>query len=233
MSRQREYVVARYEHKDSRFEILVDPDKALLYREGKKIDLDEVVVSDFIYKDSRKGLKASPGEIRKVFGTDDPKVVFDKILREGELQLTTEQRRKLLEAKRKRVIDYIARSAIDPSTKTPIPPARIEAALEQARVSIDLYKSVEKQAAEAVKAIAKIIPIKIARAIVKVKVPSRYAGKAYTQLMRLGEVKKSQWLNDGSLVMEIEIPAGAQNEVIDKIAQATRGEAQVSVSEFK
>ncbi len=224
-----EYVIARYEKGGHKFEILVDPDKAFKYREGEKIPIDEVLVGDYVYKDARKGDRASPEEVRKVFGTADIKKVADSILRKGELQLTTAQRRKLLEAKRKLIINYIARSAIDPRTKTPIPPQRIERAMEEARIAVDLYKSVEEQAAKIVKAIARHLPIKIARALITVRVPPAVAGRAYSELRRLGEVKNERWLNDGSLLIEIEIPAGMQGEVMDSISRTTRGMAEVKV----
>ncbi len=224
-----EYVIARYEKGGHKFEILVDPDKAFKYREGEKIPIDDVLVGDYIYKDARKGDRASPEEVRKVFGTTDIKKVADTILRKGELQLTTAQRRKLLEAKRRLIINYIARSAIDPRTKTPIPPQRIEKAMEEAKVAVDLYKSVEEQAAKIVKAIARHLPIKIARALITVRVPPTVAGRAYSELRRLGEVKNERWLNDGSLLIEIEIPAGMQGEVMDSISRATRGMAEVKV----
>ncbi len=224
-----EYVIARYEKGGHKFEILVDPDKAFKYREGEKIPIDDVLVGDYIYKDARKGDRASPEEVRKVFGTTDIKKVADIILRKGELQLTTAQRRKLLEAKRRLIINYIARSAIDPRTKTPIPPQRIEKAMEEAKVAVDLYRSVEEQAAKIVKAIARHLPIKIARALITVRVPPAVAGRAYSELRRLGEVKNERWLNDGSLLIEIEIPAGMQGEVMDSISRATRGMAEVKV----
>jgi ribosome maturation protein SDO1 len=225
----KEYVVARYEKGGHRFEILVNPDNAFKLREGGKVSIDDVLVGDYIYKDVRKGDRASPEEVKKVFGTTDVKKVAEIIVKHGELHLTTEQRRKLLEAKRKLVINYIARSAIDPKTKTPIPPQRIERALEEARFSIDLYKPVEEQAAKAVKAIAHILPIKIAKAYITVKVPPQYAGRAYSELRKLGEVKNERWLNDGSLQIELEIPAGMQAEVIDSINRASKGTAEVNV----
>ena len=225
----RGYVIARYEVKGRKFELLVNPDKALQYREGARINIDDVLVGDYVYKDVRKGDRASPEELKKIFGTDDIRKVADIIIKRGELQLTTEQRRKLLEAKKKQIINYIARSAIDPQTKTPIPPQRIEKAMEEARVSIDLYRRVEEQAAQIVRVIARILPIKIARAYITVKVPPEVAARAFQELRRLGEVKNERWLNDGSYLIEIELPAGMQTEVIDRINRVTKGTAEVNV----
>lgn len=231
-SRGREYVVARYEVKGHRFEILVDPEKALEYREGRKVDLDEVLKGDYVYKDARKGDKASPEELVRVFGTDDIRVVADAIIKRGELQLTTEQRRRMLESRRRQIVTYIARSAVDPKTKAPIPPQRIEKAMEEARVTVDLYRSVEEQAAAIVKAISRILPIRIARARFRVKVPPEIAAKAAQELRKLGEVKGEQWGKDGSYEIEFEVPAGLQQEVIDRINRATKGQSEVKIEVF-
>jgi len=225
----RDYIIAKYESHGKKFEILVDPQLAFQYRETGKPNIREVLVGEFIYKDARKGLKASPEDVRKVFGTEDVYKVADIILKKGELQLTAEQRRRMLEAKRKLIVTFLSRNAIDPKTKLPIPPARIEKAMEEARVGIDLYKPVEEQALMVARAISRILPIKIARAIIQAVIPPAYSGRVYQQARGLGELKKADWRTDGSLIIEVEIPAGMQNEVIDKINKLTRGEANVKV----
>jgi len=225
----REYVIARYEVGGRRFEILVNPSLALEFRERGKPSIKEVLVGEFIYKDARKGLKASPEEVKKTFGTDDILKVAEIIVRDGELQLTTEQRRKMLEMKRKLVVSFLSRNAIDPRTNTPIPPQRIESAMEEARVGIDLYKSAEEQAMAVVKALSRVLPIKLAKALIRVNVPPAYAGRVYQQARSLGELKRADWKSDGSLLLEIEIPAGMQSEVIDKINSITKGEATVNI----
>jgi len=229
MGPSHEYVIARYEAGGSRFEILVDPDLAFRFKSGEKVDMDELLVSDTVYKDARKGLKASPESLRKIFGTDDITVVARRILEDGELQLTAAQRRKMLEAKKRQVINYIARNAIDPKTRLPIPVTRIENLFEELRISVDLYKSAEAQAIEAVKKMSRVIPIKLARALLLVRIPPEYSGRVYGELARLGEIKKTDWKTDGSLIAEIEIPAGAQTEVINRLNKLTRGRAYVDV----
>lgn len=223
------HVIARYEAKGHRFEILVNPDLALKVKEGKTVNIDELLVGDYVYKDARKGLKASPESLKAVFGTDDIKKVALEIIKRGEIHLTAEQRRKIIENKRRQIISLIARNAIDPKTKLPIPPKRIELAMEQARVSIDPFKSPESQVEEIVSKIARIIPIKIAKAYIAVKVPPQFSGKAYKVLSSIGEIKKSNWLSDGSLLVEIEIPAGMQEEFIERINKLTHGSANIKV----
>lgn len=226
----KEYVIAKYESRGSRFEVLVKPDQALKFREGdKKVSVDDFLVSDFIYKDVKKGLKSSPDELNRVFGTEDVRVIAAEIVRKGELQLTTDQRRALLDAKKKQIINYVAKSAIDPKTKTPIPPQRIEKAMEEAKVGVDLYKSVEEQATHIIKEISKFIPIKVARALITIKIPAEHSRKVYNDIRRLGDVKNQQWLSDGALMVELEVPAGLQTEVIDKVNSLCRGSAEVSI----
>lgn len=227
--KEKEYVIARLNIKGKKFEILVDPEKAYVFKEGKAVPIHEIVISDYIYKDVKKGLKASPEEVEQVFGTSDIIKIAEKIIKEGELQLTTEQRRKLLEAKKRQIVYYIAKSAVDPRTKTPIPQSRIEKALEEAKVSIDFYKSVEEQIPTIVKALTKIMPIKLAKALLGITIPTEYASKVAAQVMKLGEVKRYTWAPDGALVVELEIPAGMQNEVIDQINKLTRGSAHTKV----
>ncbi len=223
------YVIARFEYKGHRFEILVNPDLALKVKEGKQVNIDELLVGDIVYKDARKGLKASPESLKSVFGTDDIKKVAVEIIKRGEIHLTAEQRRKLLELKKRQVINLIAKNVIDPKTKLPIPPKRIELAMEQARVSIDPFKPPEAQFEEIISKISRIIPIKVAKAYIAVKIPPQYSGKAYKILPSLGTIKRTNWLSDGSLLVELEIPAGMQDEVIDRLNKVTHGSTQVKI----
>ncbi|AFK50835.1 ribosome maturation protein SBDS [Thermogladius calderae 1633] len=222
-------MIVRLEEKGHRFEVLVNPDLALKVKEGKPVNVDDLLVGDFIYKDARKGLKASPESLREVFKTDDVRQIALEIVRRGEIQLTAEQRRKFVEEKKKQIITLISKNAVDPKTKLPIPQKRIELAIEQAKVSIDPFKPPEAQMEEILSKIARVIPIKIAKAYLSVRIPPEYAGKIHKPITQLGEVKKSTWMNDGSLLMEIEIPAGMQQEFIDKVNSLTKGTAQVKI----
>jgi len=228
-----DYIIAWIEVKGKRFEILVRPDPAFRFKEGEKVDIEDVLWTDTIYRDSRKALKASPNEVKAAFGTLDVKKIAEKILREGNIQLTEEQRRKLIEAKKKQIITFIARNAIDPKTGRPIPETRIETAFEQLRISVDPFKDAESQAIEAVRQIARLMPIKLAKALVRVVIPPQFSGRAYRELARLGNLLKAEWKNDGSLVAELEIPAGSQVEVVQRIQSIAKGQARVDVKVVK
>ncbi|MFP3230247.1 MAG: ribosome assembly factor SBDS [Caldisphaera sp.] len=229
LTKKQEFIIAWIEIKGQKFEIPVKPDLAFKFREGEKVSISEVLWADTIFKDVKKGLKASPDSLKKAFGTEDIIKIAEKILREGQIQLTEEERKKMIEAKRKQIINYIVKNTIDPKAGKPIPEQRIENALDQIRLNIDPFKAAEAQALEAVKKLSILMPIKIAKALLEISIPSEYSSRAYKEIQRLGEVKKTNWGSDGSLKVELEIPAGAQLEVIDKIQTLAKGQANVSV----
>ena len=132
-----EVSVVRYTHAGDKFEILVKPDPALEYRLGRRADIASVLVSDDVYSDSGKGTKPPSERLLKAFGTDDVAAAAKAILEGGELSLTTDQRRRMIEEKRRQVVEHIAKTYVDPRTHLPHPPLRIEQAMKEARVPID------------------------------------------------------------------------------------------------
>ncbi len=229
MPETEEYVTARLETHGTRFEILVRSELAWKVRSGKSADLRDALAGDFVYKDAKKGLKASEDLVLKVFGTQDIYKVAEEILKKGEIQLTSEQRRELAENKRKQIVNFITRNAIDPKTGLPHPATRIELAMEEARVSIDPFKDADWQAMDVIKELRPLLPLKIAQLVVAVKIPAAYASRTFGILQKLGSVKQSDWRNDGSLQATMEIPAGTRGSLIEKVNEATRGEAEIQV----
>jgi ribosome maturation protein SDO1 len=135
MTKQKEsYTIARLVRGDT-FEILVDPDNALKYKMGEKIPISKVLIYEEIYTDAKKGIRASEEQLLKAFKTKDKLAIATKILTEGTLQITSEQRHRLIEEKKRQIIEFISKSAVDPRTKLPHPPQRVELAMEQAGMS--------------------------------------------------------------------------------------------------
>jgi len=83
------YTTARITINGERFEILVKPDPALDFKLGKQISLSQILAIDEIYSDAGKGTRASIEKLKQCFGTIDTVKIAEKILKEGELQLTT------------------------------------------------------------------------------------------------------------------------------------------------
>jgi ribosome maturation protein SDO1 len=223
------YTTARITINGERFEILVKPDPALDFKLGKQISLSQILAIDEIYSDAGKGTRASIEKLKQCFGTIDTVKIAEKILKEGELQLTTEQRRKLVEEKRKQIIAFISRNCIDPRTGAPHPPLRIEQALTQIKPSIDPFKSAEEQAKDIIEKLKQIIPIKIERMKVSVKIPSKYAAKAYGAIKSFGNILKEEWQSDGSWLGMVEMPAGLYGPFIEKVGKLTQGSVQTNI----
>ncbi len=225
-----EMTIVRYSHEGDKFEILVKPDAALEYKLGRRTDHGPVMISDDVYTDSGKGTKPSAEKLQKAFGTSDPAEASRIILQNGELNLTTEQRRKMTDEKRRQIIEFIAKTYVDPRTHLPHPPLRIEQAMKDARVSVDPQRGTEPQAKEMVEKLRSIIPLKSENAELLVTIPAQYASKSYAVLKSVGTLRDEQWQNDGSLKAILEIPAGDRPAVIDRLGSITRGSAGVEVA---
>jgi ribosome maturation protein SDO1 len=224
-----EAIVARFGHGVTHFEVLVDPKSVMLLREGKETDVLKHLAIDTVFKDSRKGDHATSEMIMKAFGTTDIATVALKIIKDGEVQLTTDQRRQMLEQKRKQIVTDIARSAWNPQTKTPHPPGRIEKAMEEAKVHIDPFKPTDVQVNEVLKAIKPLIPISMERVQIAFKIPALYAGKGYAEVRKLGDLARESWQNDGSFLGVIELPAGMQSEILDHLNHLTKGSVETKL----
>jgi len=221
--------VVKYSFEGEKFEILVKPDPALDYKLGKKKDISSVLVSDDIYTDSSKGTKPSMEKLLKAFKTDDSAEIAQKILQKGDLNLTTDQRRKMVEDKKKQLVEFIAKTYVDPRTHLPHPPLRIEQAMKDARVSVDPQKSMDEQVKDIVEKLRSIIPLKSENLSLEIIIPAQFASQSYAVLKSVGSLKKEEWQNNGSLKAILEIPAAARPHVIDRLGSITKGSATVEV----
>ena len=219
-------MTARYEHGEHHFEVLIDPYDAQKLKNGEEVDLEKALAIDEVFKDSKKGDRASDTTVKKVFGTTDVLVVARRIVMEGEIQLTTDQRRKMTEEKRKQIITYIARNAINPLAKAPHPPQRIENAMTEARVHVDPFKSVESQVKSVLDAIKVLIPIRIEKATLAVKLTAEQYGRVYRDITDFGQIKKEEWTGGGDWIGLVELPAGMQGEFLDRLGKKTHGVVQ-------
>ncbi|MCL4373488.1 MAG: ribosome assembly factor SBDS [Candidatus Marsarchaeota archaeon] len=221
-------IIVKLSKSGEEFEILVDSELAYEYITGKRSDPMSVIEAEEIFKDARKGERQSEGNIRKVFGTTELAKVVEYILKNADIPLTTEQRNRLLEEKRKQIIDIIAKNSIDPRTNAPNPPLRIENAMKEARVSINPFRSASEQIEEVVKKLNVYMPIKFTTVKIEVVIPPEFANRCYGILKHFG-LKGEQWLSNGSLEATVEFPAGMRNDFFDKINGATQGMAQIKI----
>ena len=212
---------------NDKFEILVKPDLALEYKLGKRNDLSSVLISDEIYSDANKGSRISTDKLNKHFKTTNSNEVIKQILLKGELNLTTDQRRKMVEEKRKQIIQYINKNFVDPKTKLPHPIQRIENGLEDIRVVIDPFKKAEDQIKLVVDSLRKVLPLASELSQLTITIPKTFSSNSIGFIKSSGSVISEEWLSDGSLKVRIEINAGVKGNFLDRLGSLTKGSAQV------
>jgi len=223
-------VIARYQHGQLNFEILVEPETAYRLKKGENVPIDNVIASRDVFSDSRRGLRANETDLNKTFGTNAIDKIAVKIIKDGEIQLTTEQKNKMQVERTKQIINLIARNAVDPRTHAPHPPNRIEKALEAARIHVDPFKPAQDQIEGALKAIKFILPIKLEIVRIAIKIPAENAVRVYGFVKEHKRIKE-EWESDGSLIAVVEIPAGLQGEFFDKLNKLTSGNNETKVIE--
>ena len=229
MVRLEDAVPARLKTHGVTFEVLVDPDGALALRRGDSVNIEEILAVEDVFENASRGDRSAEEDLIKAFETTDVAIIAEKIIKKGEISLTAEQRKQIIENKRRQVIEIIARNAINPQTKTPHPPGRIEQAMKEAKVNIDPSKSADELVNIAMKAIRPLIPIRFEEVEVAVKIPADYAPKAYGEIAAFGKVIRDAWQNNGSWIGVVKIPAGMQTDFYSLINHLTKGEAETKL----
>jgi len=249
------FIIGRIEKEGRSFEMLIDPEQAWeakkyireeisrRMKEGKeksrysieellndsKVNLELIFENFIVFEDLRRGKKGTDGDMKAVFNTTDGKVISAHILLNGEIQWTKTQREEERQKKVKQIISIISKNAINPQNNKPHPYQRIEKAIEEAKVKIDLMKNAEEQIDDVVKRIQTVIPIRIDQVELAIKIPSSFTAKGYGIVAQLAQIKKEEWQSDGSWVSVVNLPAGLQMDLIDKLNKLTHGRVQTKL----
>jgi len=221
-------VLARMEKGGKRYELLVDPEMVDDFKNNPdSINIDDFLAMDEVFHDARGGERPTEDAIENTFGTQDILEIAKIILDKGSIQLTTNQRKAIVEKMRQKIIHHIHSQAVDPKTKSPHPVTRIELALEESRYSVDPFKKLELQIKDAVDKLKVLIPLSFETMRLAFKVP----GSAYGGAMRVlrSYHVKDGWLEDGTWACVIEIPAGMKGEIIGQIMKVS---SQTEVKEM-
>ena len=222
-------IVARLESHGETFEILLDPAAMDLIKHGREIDLSKYLAVEDVFKNAKTGTHPPEDKIKEVFGTTDPLEIAKRVIEKGEVQITTEQRREMLESKRRRIITHIAANAINPQTKLPHPAQRIELALDEVKFRPDLFKPMDKEIEEAMKLLRPLLPIRFEKSKVAIKMSGNDYARCYEEIVHYGVVEHEEWGNDGSWMGVMEVPAGLTLELSEKLKHKTKGTASVKM----
>jgi ribosome maturation protein SDO1 len=222
------FTIVRLSAGNEKFEILVKPDPALEYKLGKKMDISNIMISDEIYSDANKGTRSSSEKLMKAFKTTDQFEIAKQIMEKGDLNMNTDQRRKMVEEKKRQIVEHINKNFVDPKTHMPHPISRINAVIDDARVAIDPFKRIDDQLKNIIEPMRKLLPLKSEILELTVTVPAQFSGQSFSVFKSIGDVKSEQWLSDGSLQVVLNLNAGLKSSFLDRIGTATKGSAQVS-----
>jgi ribosome maturation protein SDO1 len=209
-------VLARMEKGGKRYEVLLNPDLVDAFKgDPESVDLNAFMAMDEVFHDARGGERPTAEAIENTFGTQDIRTIATTILTKGSIQLTTAQRKAMVERMRQQIVHQIHVQAVDPKTKSPHPKTRIELALDESRYSVDPFKRLEDQVKEAIDKLKPMIPLSFESVRLAFKVP----GSAYGSVSRILRPyqQKEQWLENGSWAAVIECPAGMKPDLIDQI----------------
>ena len=221
-------VIARLEKNKKHFEVLVDPELAYDLKTGKIVSLSRMLAVNQVFFDSKKGERVSPTEIEKAFHESDVEKIAEEIVKHGDVQLTTDFRRKKTEEKRKQIATFISKYAINPQTRLPHPPDPILNAMEQARVNIDPFKPAEQQIDEIIKPLKSILPLSFEELNITAEIPAQYSSRVYRIMKEFGHFNE-QWVGE-KLIIKIKIPAGLKEKLYRTINALTEGNARIEES---
>ncbi len=211
-------VLARMEKSGKRYEVLVDPELVEQFKENPdSVRIDDLLAMDEVFHDARDGERPTSEAIENTFATQDIVQITQIILEKGTIQLTTNQRKIMVEKMRQQIIHHIHSQAVDPKTKSPHPKTRIELALDECRYSVDPFKRLEDQVKDAVEKLKSLIPLSFESVKLAFKISGTTMGKV-NQILR-PYLKKEGWLEDGSWACVIECPGGMKGELISQVMQ--------------
>ena len=222
-------VIARLESGGHRFEILIDPNEAQSYKEGEEIDWEDSIAVDGVWADSAKGERSPENILDEFFGSSDLIEIYKKILTEGTIQLTSEQKKEMIDNKRKQILSHIVANAMNPQTGGAHPPQRIENAIVEAKYNFDPIRSVEKQVEDIVRKIRPLIPISFEKVKAAVKIPAIHVGKCYGQISGLGTIENEEYQSDGSWIGIVKMSAASYNELENLLGSVTKGSAELKI----
>jgi ribosome maturation protein SDO1 len=220
--------IARLKKGGETFEVVLENiDKAIALKNGEQIDIRDAMNGDIIFKDAHKAEKISEQHMKEFLGTEDHFEAAKIIIKKGEIQLTSEQRKKILEFKTNKILNYIHQNACDPKTKLPLPLQRIELAMKEAKIHIDPADKVDYQIKKIIPKLQPILPLSFEHINLRIIIPAKYAGSAYSSVKSKHNPTNEKWLTDGSVQLELELVAGERNNLFDSLNKITNGEVQI------
>ncbi len=222
-----DFNLARLKKNGELFEIVINPDEAVAYKEGKDIPIKDIVRSEHIFSHAQRGDLVPEKHMASVFETNDTLKIAKIILDDGEIQLTESIRKKHTEQKYNKIVATIAREAFDPKTGLPHPPERIKLAMEEVKVKINHMKTAESQIDEIISKLKQVLPISTEKKMLLIVIPAEFAPKCQHFVRNNSLIKNENYGDDGSWEIEVQIPGGMSAKIKDELNSLTKGRVKI------
>lgn len=179
--------LVKYKSHKLNFELACYPNKVINWRNGVEKDLDEVLQIKGIYSNVKQGVFAKKSDLKKVFGKKSDDQIIEKILREGELQVTELERHSKMDNLLKDIASIIAEKCVDARTGRQVPYTIILRALtDDIHYSVKLNQSAKKQALQIIKQHKDTLGIDRAKMRIKVSFPTSLRDQIEDQVSQVG-----------------------------------------------
>jgi ribosome maturation protein SDO1 len=212
--------------KYQKLEIICNQGSIEAYREGKSC-LDDTLITQEIYKDAKKADRASEADIVEVFQHKDMSKALDEIIKKGDYQISTAERKKKVEEKRKQIVYYFHKNYMDPKSRLPHPITRIEAALSDIKaLRIHPHEPTENQAKQIMKQLRDIIPMKSNAMEGTITVPHAFLGQLQGVVRSSCTVLKEDYTDFGCK-MRVAFVASDLEKLLADINRVGKGEVSL------
>lgn len=172
--------VVKYQKGKTRLEILTLPGSVKKYADKldslKESDLNNILASDTVYTNSKKGTVANNSQLENAFGSSDLLTCVKKMLGGGTFQTTGKERKQDLEKKTNEVLTYLNKNYIDAKTGYPHPITRLEGTIKKTKYVIDPKKNADAQAKEIIKKLHGVLFFKENSQTYEVVISNEYKG---------------------------------------------------------
>lgn len=194
-----EQTICKYKEGKNTFEIICNSGSIKPYREGKA-KLDDVVVAKEIFFDIKKGTRPKEADLNNSFHTTNIDECLDIIVKKGEYQVSTNERKELVEKKKAQMVEYVHKNFIDPTTKNPHPVTRIENAFSQIKaLNINPDVSAEKQVNDLLPKLKDIIMLVKNEMEGYLTIPNKYVGKCQGIVKKYATIVEEKYNADSAM----------------------------------
>lgn len=224
-------MLVRYKHGRTTFEVPTKEGSVTKYRDGDLKSLDDVVVTDIIFTHYTKGERASGDQLKSAFNTDDMQKCLEQIVRKGDVQLSSGERREILAKKRAEIVEYIHKNYVDPSKSPalPIPVTRIENAMNEMKARINADTPADKQATDMISKMVEVMPMRKATMMTgEIKLSHKHVGSASNIIQTHSKVLKEDYNAQGA-VYHVEVSPSGYDVLMSALTRATKGEFEFNV----